>query len=374
MKNLKPLESTQTKKLGKGIFIALMMMLVVGCSKVEPILTTNYTENKVAILEYGQNLEEFEPILTLKQGEYALNFTKMSLNGLDSSKITKNITSEEVNDLKNKTPEEVEAYFESKSLKAEETKEATVTVFDDKEEEIASTTFKYIVIDTELPKIEGTSEYTTEVGKVVDYKTGIKATDSVEGDLEIAYSGEVDYSKAGEYKVEAKAEDKNGNVVTQGITIIVKEKEVAVVETPKQPTTQTPNNQTTTKPSQNTSPTKPNNSGSTNTSGSQTSKPTESNQNYVCPTGTYKTLPCDAKYSPKDNIYYGKYDTMELCKQAGHQILAKWLVYEGKEITNFACREVSRNDVNTGTWFGLELMHNGQYWLLKDNTWISGDQ
>lgn len=374
MKNLKPLESTQTKKLGKGIFTALMLMLVVGCSKVEPILTTNYTENKVAILEYGQNLEEFEPILTLKQGEDALNFTKMSLNGLDSSQITLKITPEEANNLKNKTSEEVEAYFESKSLKAEETKEATVTVFDDNEKEIASTTFKYIVIDTELPKIDGTSEYTTEVGKEVDYKTGIKATDSVDGDLEIEYNGEVDFSKVGEYKVEAKAEDKNGNVVTKEITVTVKEKEVAVVETPKQPTTQTPNNQTTTKPNQNTSTTKPNNSGSTNTSGSQTSKPAESNQNYVCPTGRDKTLPCDSTKSEKDHIYYSKHETMNLCIQAGDAILAKFLVYEGKEITNYACQGNSKNDASYGSYYGLELMHNGQYWLLKNNTWLLGGE
>lgn len=363
MKNLKPLESTQTKKLGKGIFTALMLMLVVGCSKVEPILTTNYTENKVAILEYGQNLEDFEPILTLKQGEDALNFTKMSLNGLYSSQITLKITPEEANDLKNKTSEEVEAYFESKSLKAEETKEATVTVFDNNEKEIASTTLKYIVIDTELPKIDGTSDYTTEFGKEVDYKTGIKATDSVDGDLEIEYNGEVDFSKAGEYIVEAKAEDKNGNVVTIEITVTVKEKEVAIVETPKQPTTQTPNNQTTTKPNQNTSTTKPNNSGSTNTTGSQTSKPTESNQNYVCPTGRDMNKACE-ELNP--NVRTWEYSellkgaSLEYCNQLGEKYSVEG--FKGKDVYAWSCFTLSNNGM-TGYWgVGLVLQNTeGDY-------------
>ena len=186
MKNLKPLESTQTKKLGKGIFTALMLMLVVGCSKVEPILTTNYTENKVAILEYGQNLEDFEPILTLKQGEDALNFTKMSLNGLYSSQITLKITPEEANDLKNKTSEEVEAYFESKSLKAEETKEATVTVFDNNEKEIASTNnnkMEYLVFQFE----EDSNKEVRVIAKTMDIAKIIAQAYAIKLDWDYTY-------------------------------------------------------------------------------------------------------------------------------------------------------------------------------------------
>ena len=91
----------------------------------------------------------------------------------------------------------------------------------------------YNVVDTQKPTIDGVSDKEIYVGTDIDLKQGIKATDPVDGDLEINIDGAVDKNKAGEYKIKVSAKDKNNNETTKEFKVTVKEKpkpQVAVVK------------------------------------------------------------------------------------------------------------------------------------------------
>ena len=83
---------------------------------------------------------------------------------------------------------------------------------------------KLKVEDTKSPEITGYKDKTITVGDKIDLKSGIKASDLVDGELEFKIDGTVDTKKAGTYKIKIIATDKNGNETTKEFTVTVKEK------------------------------------------------------------------------------------------------------------------------------------------------------
>ncbi len=93
------------------------------------------------------------------------------------------------------------------------------------EEKITKTEeVKIKVEDTKMPILEGISDKTITVGDTIDLKSGIKAHDEVDGELEIKIEGEVDNNKAGKYEIKVSCEDKNGNKSEGKFTVTVNEK------------------------------------------------------------------------------------------------------------------------------------------------------
>ncbi len=86
------------------------------------------------------------------------------------------------------------------------------------------------VVDTTKPTIQASNKTITE-GDNLDLKSGVKATDNLDGDLtkEIEISGNVDKNKAGTYKITYKVKDKSNNETTADITVAVQSKPVPVV-------------------------------------------------------------------------------------------------------------------------------------------------
>lgn len=127
---------------------------------------------------------------------------------------------------------------------------------------------KIIVEDTKMPIMEGVSDKEVTVGDTIDLLDGIKATDEIDGELEVTIEGDFDINKIGVYTLKATAKDKNENVVEQDFKVTVMEKKI-----------EQPKTSTSAKTSSNTTTTTNNNKTSTNTPSTNTtttSTPTSS--------------------------------------------------------------------------------------------------
>lgn len=80
------------------------------------------------------------------------------------------------------------------------------------------------VVDTKLPEITGANDRTIMVGDKIDLKNDIKATDVIDGDLEVTIDGTLNNNKVGVYQLIAKTADKNGNEVAVNFKVTVKAK------------------------------------------------------------------------------------------------------------------------------------------------------
>ena len=78
--------------------------------------------------------------------------------------------------------------------------------------------------DTQPPAIEGARDMTTAVGMSLSYRSGVTATDNVDGPLSIQVDASaVDLNQPGEYPVIYRAEDKSGNRSQVTVTVTVVE-------------------------------------------------------------------------------------------------------------------------------------------------------
>lgn len=89
--------------------------------------------------------------------------------------------------------------------------------------------FKYEVIDSIPPVIEGQFKYETEAGIAVDFD--LKAVDNHDGEIEVELEGDFDFRNPGEYALIAVAVDQSGNKSMENISlkvneIVVKENEM----------------------------------------------------------------------------------------------------------------------------------------------------
>lgn len=119
----------------------------------------------------------------------------------------------------------------------------------------------YDVIDTQKPIIEGVSDKEIYKGEEINLKDGIKATDPVDGELEITINGEVKNNEIGEYIVKVIAEDKNKNETSQEFKVKVKEQ-------PKEQQKE----QTISKTNKTTSKSKENNTNNSNNTSNKTNR------------------------------------------------------------------------------------------------------
>ena len=113
------------------------------------------------------------------------------------------------------------------TIKVKETKEISYINFFKKE--VKTSVEKDVnveVVDTKKPIIEGVADKEITQGDSIDLKNGITAKDEVDGTLDVTIEGTVDTNTVGEYKITAKATDKNGNTETKEFKVTVKEKEV----------------------------------------------------------------------------------------------------------------------------------------------------
>lgn len=81
-------------------------------------------------------------------------------------------------------------------------------------------TFDVITEDTQIPIMSGETMFKIEEGNELDYRQMV-ANDKVDGELDVVYEGDVNFAVAGEYKVVAKVQDNNGNMVAETITVTV---------------------------------------------------------------------------------------------------------------------------------------------------------
>lgn len=98
----------------------------------------------------------------------------------------------------------------------------------------------YTIEDTQKPIIEGVADKSIVVGETINLTEGIKASDIIDGELEIKIEGEVDTNTVGEYTVTIKAVDKNNNETVK--QFIVKVEDKPVVKTTTKSSTTTKNN------------------------------------------------------------------------------------------------------------------------------------
>ena len=82
----------------------------------------------------------------------------------------------------------------------------------------------YKVEDKTPPEITGNEDKTITIGDTIDIKANVKATDNVDGEVEVNIEGNVDTNKEGQYKIKYIAEDKSGNKTEKENTITVNKK------------------------------------------------------------------------------------------------------------------------------------------------------
>lgn len=83
--------------------------------------------------------------------------------------------------------------------------------------------FHYSVEDTQFPEFNSVVNIDTPYGNQVDYPLIIRATDPVDGDLEVSILENVNYTKPGIYPVIAYATDSNNNTSKHEFTVTVSE-------------------------------------------------------------------------------------------------------------------------------------------------------
>lgn len=202
----------------------------------------------------------------------------------------------------------------------------------------------YTVVDTQKPVIEGISDKEITVGDEINLKEGIKATDPVDGELEVVLDGTADTNTVGEYKITVKATDKNNNVETKEFTVKVIEK--PVVET----RVATSNNGTTNKTNSN----KGTNASGSNNNANNTTSSTGSN------TGTSSSATSGSSASTTTKKYLGPTGKLDQdkpywCKDGGSEHYHRLGQYEHGWYSSWeqameACRQ-----------YGLSLNSSGHY-------------
>lgn len=140
----------------------------------------------------------------------------------------------------------------------------------------------YKVEDKTPPEITGNEDKTITVEDTLDVKANVKATDNVDGDVEVKVEGNVDTNKEGQYKIKYIAEDKSGNKTEKENTITVNKKPE---EVKTNTSTSTKSNTNSTKSS---TSTKSNTSKKSSTSTKSNSESSKKSNSKSGETGTYE--------------------------------------------------------------------------------------
>lgn len=193
----------EVKKNNKRIKKVVIVVLVLALAIVAWWLIGKSTVPKVAfkeniVFEYGEQLSDQELIDRVVDKDKS-NYNTLTISS--SSFDTKTVTSK---------------YGEERKPK---TDKIEITL----DQEYAEKNITYEVIDTNKPVFKGESNFEVPFGGQFIIEEHVKATDEVDGDLKVEFTGEVLTTKAGTYVVKASATDINGNVTEKEIIVKVLE-------------------------------------------------------------------------------------------------------------------------------------------------------
>lgn len=218
----------------KGIIITIITIIVaiIIALGVGVYLIKREDDKKISLIK-----QELESSVTLEDKELEvgteinikdLNIPKEAKVTINDKKVTDTYKFESLGDYKLEVKLEKEYTNKlNKKTTIEATKDAN-----------------YKIIDTTKPEITGVEDKKIYVGdEIPDYKSNVKANDNVDGEVEVKIDGNVDNTKAGEYKITYTATDKSQNVETKEATITVEEKPAIQTQT----TTSSTSKSTTTK-------------------------------------------------------------------------------------------------------------------------------
>ncbi len=179
------------------------------------------------------------------------------------------------------------------------------------------------VEDTKKPILSGVKDIEITQGDKIDVKKGISAKDEIDGDLEVIVEGQVDINTPGEYKLTAKAVDKNGNEVSQEFKVTVKEKKkvVASSNTTASSSNKTTSSSSSSKNTSSSSSNKTSSSTNKNTS-SSTSKSTASSSKSTSSSTSSKNTSSSNK-SSSSNSASTKSGRLALAKAEAKRVVAK---------------------------------------------------
>jgi len=214
-KNLKEVQSDRlvNKKGVKTTLIVVTIILAICVVILGILAILNKRKIDKQVAEKDSSLDEI--VLENKDIEYGTEINVSDLNEPEGTIIK--IDGEEVQD--------TYKFMKVGDIEVTAEKDYTIkNIFNKEQTEKLEKTATYKVTDTKKPVLEGVSDKEITVGDTIDLKEGITAKDEVDGDLEVIIDGTVDTNTVGEYKVIAKAIDKNGNETTQEFTVKVNEK------------------------------------------------------------------------------------------------------------------------------------------------------
>ena len=196
--------------------------------------------------------------------------------------------------------------------------------------EIASSSFDVIVVDTVAPTIEPIEDIETEIGTPIEFTNKFKATDPVDGNIEVKVEGDVDYSVAGTTELKAVAIDKHGNKTELAFNVIVKDKEA------EEPLPETGNDGNTSSNNGGTSNGGTSNGSGSSNGGGSTNNGNSSNSggsnngggNTTQPEKPKPVEPTRPTYQPGDSLggglfFYKDYGTFEACDAVVFDVLTE---------------------------------------------------
>lgn len=184
-------------------------------------------------IEYGTTWK-YDDFLNRVIDDNRLTKNTEIILSLDGNKITQN--SEYTFDKLENHELIVELFYEYKN----EEKHISKEIKNDKK-------YALKVVDTIAPVIDGLTDKTITEGETLDLKSGIIATDNVDGEVEVVIVNNADLTQAGVYKIEVNATDLSGNKAFGEFTLTINKKTIATTKPTTTKSTTTKKTTTTTK-------------------------------------------------------------------------------------------------------------------------------
>ncbi|WP_201290714.1 hypothetical protein [Erysipelothrix aquatica] len=185
---------------------------------------------KIIFVEYGEpaNEKDYVKYFELKRnGHVTEDLSNYSVNveAINHELVSFQLTQAQLELAKGNKKENLTFSDEQKKI-INEKSNYKIDVFD-KETKLAGVVITVLVIDTKAPEIEAVGYLETEVGTPINFSEVIKASDPIDGAIEVSVEGDVNFDLARTTDLKAVAIDKHGNKTESKFKLIVKEKEVA---------------------------------------------------------------------------------------------------------------------------------------------------
>ncbi|QIK57598.1 hypothetical protein G7059_06955 [Erysipelothrix sp. HDW6A] len=204
-----------------------------------------------------------------------------------------------------KSPQDGKNYFNTMNVGVDK-----IIIFAKNDGIVKSFEFEYEVKDTRPPEFNSVMNIDAPYNTVPNYADIIRASDIVDGELEVIISGDIDYTVPGIYTLEASASDINGKSSKHTFFVTVKE-EIKGVVTKDPSSTSNSGNNTATKP---TTPSKP------------VDKPTEPPKTVEKPKPVEPEKPSrPAPEAPTGMFFYKDYGNTDGCIAVMHTVKKEYV-------------------------------------------------